>query len=152
MFGPSNYFPLNGDWIRDLRPIPHSKKTSTLKGKQFAPKRRRGSVYKGGVQMAIGVQTSKQESKKIVFKGDYSKRKEFSPFGSKLSPFGADLFSDLKCCTGKQTGIRKSYITVTCLYNFDPFKPNLYIVKLGFTGVCISFLISAQKHRLLYSL
>ena len=39
-------------------------------------------------------------------------------------------------------------ITKTCLYNFGPFKPHFYIVKLGFTGVYIIFLISAQKHRL----
>ena len=42
----------------------------------------------------------------------------------------------------------KNVITKTCLYNFDPLKPHFYIVKLGFTGVCIIFLISAQKHRL----
>ena len=36
----------------------------------------------------------------------------------------------------------------TRLYNFDPLKPHFYIVKLGFTGVYIIFLISAQKHRL----
>ena len=36
----------------------------------------------------------------------------------------------------------------TCLYNFNPFKPHFFIVKLGFTGVYIIFLISAQKHRL----
>ena len=36
-------------------------------------------------------------------------------------------------------------ITKTCLYNFDPFKPHFYIVKLGFTGVYIIFLISAQN-------
>ena len=36
----------------------------------------------------------------------------------------------------------------TCLYKFDPLKPHLYIVKLGFPGVYIIFLISAQKHRL----
>ena len=36
----------------------------------------------------------------------------------------------------------------TCLYNFDPLKPHFYIVKLGFAGVYIIFLISAQKHRL----
>ena len=41
------------------------------------------------------------------------------------------------------------YIAKTCLYNFDPLKPHFYIVKLGFTGVYIIFLISAQKHRLL---
>ena len=39
-------------------------------------------------------------------------------------------------------------ITKTYLHNFDPFKPHFYIVKLGFTGVYIIFLISAQKHRL----
>ena len=36
----------------------------------------------------------------------------------------------------------------TRLYNFDPLKPHFYIIKLGFTGVYIIFLISAQKHRL----
>ena len=40
------------------------------------------------------------------------------------------------------------HITKTYPYNFDPLKPHLYIVKLGFTGVYIIFLISAQKHRL----
>ena len=40
------------------------------------------------------------------------------------------------------------HITKTCLYNFDPLKPHLYIVKLGFTGVYIIFIISAQKYRL----
>ena len=39
-------------------------------------------------------------------------------------------------------------ITKTRLYNIDPLKPHIYIVKLGFTGVYIIFLISAQKHRL----
>ena len=40
-------------------------------------------------------------------------------------------------------------ITKTCLYNFDPLKSHFYIVKLGFTGVYIIFLISAQKNRFL---
>ena len=40
------------------------------------------------------------------------------------------------------------HITETRLYNFDPLKTHCYIVKLGFTGVYIIFLISAQKHRL----
>ena len=39
-------------------------------------------------------------------------------------------------------------ITETCLYNFDPLKTQFYIVKLGFTGVCIICLIIARKHRL----
>ena len=37
-------------------------------------------------------------------------------------------------------------ITKTRLYNLDPLKFHFYIVKLWFTGVYISFLISAQKH------
>ena len=36
------------------------------------------------------------------------------------------------------------YITKTRLYNFDPLEPHFYIVKLGFTGVYIILLISAQ--------
>ena len=39
-------------------------------------------------------------------------------------------------------------IRKTRIYNFDPHKPHFYIVKMGFTGVYIIFLISAQKHRL----
>ena len=38
-----------------------------------------------------------------------------------------------------------SSITKTYLYNFDPLKPHLYIVKLGFIGVYIIFLIFAQN-------
>ena len=37
------------------------------------------------------------------------------------------------------------HITKTCRYNFDPIKPHFYIVKLGFTGVYITFHISAQN-------
>ena len=40
----------------------------------------------------------------------------------------------------------------TCLLSFDPLKPHFYIVKLDFTGVYISFLISAQKIDCGYSL
>ena len=43
-------------------------------------------------------------------------------------------------------------ITKTCLYNFDPLKPHFYIVKLGFVGVDIIFLISAQNIDCEYSL
>ena len=45
-------------------------------------------------------------------------------------------------------GFPKLSITKTHLYNFDPLIPHFYIVKLGFTGIYIIFLISAQKHRL----
>ena len=43
-------------------------------------------------------------------------------------------------------------ITKKRLYNFDPLKPHFYIVKLGFTGVYIIFLISAQNIDCGYSL
>ena len=43
-------------------------------------------------------------------------------------------------------------ITKTYLYNVDPLKPHFYIVKLGFTGVYIIFLISAQNIDCGYSL
>ena len=43
-------------------------------------------------------------------------------------------------------------ITKTYLYNFDPLKPHFHIVKLGFTGVYIIFLISAQNIDCEYSL
>ena len=43
-------------------------------------------------------------------------------------------------------------ITKTCLYNFDPLQPHFDIVKLGFTGVYIIFLISAQNIDCGYSL
>ena len=45
-----------------------------------------------------------------------------------------------------------SIITKTCLYNSDPLKPHFYIAKLGFTGVYIIFLISAQNIDCGYSL
>ena len=43
-------------------------------------------------------------------------------------------------------------ITKTCVYNVEPLKPHYYIVKLGFTGVYIVFLISAQNIDCGYSL
>ena len=62
----------------------------------------------------------------------------------------------------RQTGLSKTYIkssyviisfiTKTCLYTFDPLKPHFYIVKLGFTGVYIIFLISAKNINCGYSL
>ena len=48
--------------------------------------------------------------------------------------------------------LSRSDITKTSLYNFDPLKPHFYIVKLGFTGVYIIFLISAENIDCGYSL
>ena len=50
------------------------------------------------------------------------------------------IFSPVTSMTG--------VITKIYLYNFDPLKPHFHIVKLGFTGVYIIFLVSVQKHRL----
>ena len=48
-----------------------------------------------------------------------------------------------------KTYLHSAVIRLNMVYNFDPLKPNFYIVKLGFTGVyIIFFFISAQKHRL----
>ena len=52
----------------------------------------------------------------------------------------------------RATGCFVSDITKTRLYNFDPFEPNFYIVILGFTGICICFLMSVQKIDCGYSL
>ena len=43
-------------------------------------------------------------------------------------------------------------ITKTCLNDFDSLKPHFYIVKLGFTGIYIIFLIFGQKKDCGYSL
>ena len=51
--------------------------------------------------------------------------------------FNGNFFGN-KCCPSRKK----------CLYKFDPIKPHFYIVKLGFIGVYIFFLISAQKLRL----
>ena len=48
--------------------------------------------------------------------------------------------------------VMKALITKTYLYNVDPLKPHIYIVKLGFTGVYIIFHISAQNIDCGYSL
>ena len=50
------------------------------------------------------------------------------------------------------TRFSKIFITKTCLYTFDPLKPHFYIVKPGFTGIYIIFLISAQNIDCGYSL
>ena len=45
-----------------------------------------------------------------------------------------------------------SVITKTYLYKLDPLKPHFYTVKLGFIGVYIIVLISAQNMDCGYSL
>ena len=58
------------------------------------------------------------------------------------------LFNAIHCLIIYNTDTPIVIITKTRLFNFDPLKPHFYTVKLGFTGVYISFRISAQTHRL----
>ena len=53
---------------------------------------------------------------------------------------------------GEQIINFQSCIMKTCLYKFDPVKPHFYIVKLGYRGVYIIFLISAQNINCWYLL
>ena len=66
----------------------------------------------------------------------------------KISAFFSENFHFLVVKFSLYLNRRVFLMTKTCLYNFDPLKPHFYIVKLGFTGVYIIFLISVQKHRL----
>ena len=50
-----------------------------------------------------------------------------------------------KSLTELQDAFSDLIITKTRLYSFDPLKPHFYIVKLGFTGLYIIFLISDQN-------
>ena len=66
---------------------------------------------------------------------------------AQISPAQSD--QGLQCpLAGSEDTTKECIIAKTSLYNVDPLKPQFYIVKLGFTGVYIIFLISAQKHRL----
>ena len=65
---------------------------------------------------------------------------------------GTELMTIVLYCFSISPFHHLDIITKTCLYNFDPFKPHFYIVKLGFTEVCIIFLISAQNIDCGYSL
>ena len=72
-----------------------------------------------------------------------------------LHSMGFSFFVILKSCNwlwnlylARMHSLIRPFITKTCLYDINPLKPHFYIVKLGFTGVYIIFLISAQKHRL----
>ena len=60
--------------------------------------------------------------------------------------FAEEVRLDMSC------ELSAKYIKKTYLYKFDPLKPHFYIVKLGFTGVYIIFLISAQNIDCGYSL
>ena len=64
----------------------------------------------------------------------------------------SNLFSENRKKKKKKKKRKEKSITKTYLYNFDPLKPHFYIVKLGFAGVQVIFLISAQNMDCGYSL
>ena len=78
--------------------------------------------------------------------GQFLRRVDLNKIPHLLYVFGQTDHDCANCIDLDQT--LQNAITKTCLYNVDPLKPHFYIVKLGFTGVYIIFLISAQKHRL----
>ena len=75
--------------------------------------------------------------------------------GDNLHELSNSIFSEKirqknsKC---RQLKFNSVSITKTRLYHFDPLKPHFYIIKLGFTGVYIMFLISAKNIDCGYSL
>ena len=58
-----------------------------------------------------------------------------------LFPECKDSYFFLQKKTKKKKKNNTFVIKKTCLYNFDPLKPNFYIVKPGFIGVYISFFL-----------
>ena len=66
-----------------------------------------------------------------------------------MSPTGK-FTHHAKCLTQQKK--KRVCITKTYLYNFDPIKPQFYIVKLGFARLYIIFIISAQNIDCGYSL
>ena len=71
----------------------------------------------------------------------YPHRHNFSPLPIPKAP-SDDSDQIARRCRLNCIFDRRTYpVTQTCLYNFDPLKPHFYIVKLGFTGVYITFLM-----------
>ena len=91
---------------------------------------------------------SNRTARKIyVLVGHTCQKVRFPSYRNTFTPYHtcSMFYYVLKCLMANR--VDPDHITKTCLYNFDPLK--LFdIVKLGFTGVYVILLISAQKHRL----
>ena len=83
-------------------------------------------------------------SPSILYQSPFNNLSKMIPLSTHMECFDAKVSFGLLTLSGAVY----VYIKKTCLYNVDPLKPHVYIVKLGFTGVYIIFHISAQKHRL----
>ena len=68
-------------------------------------------------------------------------------------PIGSERHLPLQVTVCTKASCRRSLVDEKCIlhhentFSFEPLNPNFYIIKLGFTGVCINCLISALKHR-----
>ena len=59
----------------------------------------------------------------------------------KLEYYVPFIFLHQKLVIESLSPYKRLCITKTYLYNFDPLNPNFYIVKLGFTGCALFFLV-----------
>ena len=114
-----------------------------------------GETFYGRHTVQHQLQYSKIKVKRIAFRNkEHTKNHEHWRLGLIESHHmqHCSLQGCIRPTRGGFSDIRFSNTTKTYLYNVDPLKPHFCIVKLGFTGVYIVFLISAQKQRLSYSL
>ena len=72
---------------------------------------------------------------------------DVSDLNKLLNPFTpvSEMDSSICCYIWTHLLLQTGFITKTYQYNFDPLKLHFYIVKLGFTGVYIIFIISAKN-------
>ena len=101
----------------------------------------RKNVHKYGLT-AIGLSVSRKTCVKVNWHDlnsvDKAVNSKLTNPMSTVNPH----YNDIICSPSR----KYAYIILT------PLKPHFYTIQLGFTGVWIIFLISAQKHRLWYSL
>ena len=86
------------------------------------------------LQEGIGAYESKKEVKNVIGKIYYVYEDPFINLGGLTGYLVKMTFNTVK--------LQSNVITKTCLYNFDPFKPHFYKVKLGFTWGIISYFCS----------
>ena len=81
-----------------------------------------------------------------------SERMWFDPVNPNITPTYFFSSSEQILSNKFTIGVFWFLITKTCLYSYDPFKPQFYIVKLGFTGVFVLFLYFCSNIDCVYSL
>ena len=66
--------------------------------------------------------------------------------------FECHMYVNKTCTSCIRPGLKQIIITKTCPCNVYPLEPHFYIVKLGFAGVYLSFLLLIQNIHCGYSL